>query len=414
MHAHRWSAPALTAVLLVPLTVAAAPSGGAGVPRCEGEVATVVGTRGPDRLEGTAGRDVIVGLGGDDVIEALAGDDLVCGGPGADRLVGGPGDDHLLGGPDRRAEGPGGTYLVGDVLEGGPGADRLTGGGDTRRVDHRRRPDTYSFAAAGSAVTVDLSGEPGRARGQGRDRIDVGPASGVVGTAYDDSVTGSPGPDTVDGGPGDDTIATGAGADTVYPDGPAGGPDGGRDTVATGPGPDLVSSLAGRDAITGGGGADFVEAFSPDPTVVEAGGGDDYVGQNLTPGRGAGVDGGPGVDTVAFYGRLLAGQAPAARLTVDARAGTTAVSGEVTAEGTIAGVERHRFVGPLRWRFLGTALPERVWAIQGGPLRAITRDGDDVVTGSPRDDLIDGGPGTDTGFGGGGDDTCRDLERGDC
>jgi hypothetical protein len=413
MRAHRWVPPVAAAALLVPLAVAAAPSGGAGVPRCDGVVATVVGTGGADRLSGTAGRDVVAGLGGDDVVDALGGDDLVCGGPGADRLVGGPGGDRLLGGADRRSVGPGGTYLVGDTLVGGPGADRLVGGGVARQVGERRRPDTYAFADSSGPVTVDLSGDEGTARGQGRDTIAVGPASGVDGTPYADTVTGSKRADTVDGGDGNDTIATGLGADTVFPDGLAEGGSG-RDTVGTGPGRDVVSSLAGRDELSTGADADFVEAFSPEPTVVDAGGGDDYVGHYVTPGQGAAVQGGTGDDTVAFYGRLLAGQEPVARFTVDARRGTTSASGAVTAEGTVEGVERHRFVGPLRWRYLGSDEPERAWAIDGGPLRALLGGGNDTVTGSPLADLIDGGGGTDTGYRGGGRDTCRSVERGDC
>lgn len=411
MRAHRWVPPALLVALACPVLVAASPSGGAGVPRCDGVTATIIGTGGADRLTGTSGRDVVAGLGGDDVIDALAGDDLVCGGPGADRLVGGPGDDRLLGGSDRKGVGPGGTFLVGDVLVGGPGADRLVGGGDTRSVGERRRPDTYSFAESAKPVTVDLS--EGTATGQGRDTIVVGPASGVEGTAHGDTITGSSRADTVDGGAGNDTIATGLGADSVFPDGLVEG-DGGKDTVATGPGRDLVSSLAGRDEISTGADADFVEAFGPDPTVVEAGSGDDYVGTLVTPGLGAAVSGGAGDDTVAFYGRLLAGQTPTARFTVDARRGTTSASGAVTAEGTIRGVERHRFVGPLRWKYVGSDLPERAWAIDGGPVRALMGGGNDVVTGSPLGDLIDGGSGTDTGYRGGGQDACRSVERGDC
>ncbi len=414
MRAHRWVPPALIVALVSPLVTSAAPSGGAGVPRCKGVVATIVGTGGADRLTGTGRRDVVVGLGGDDVIDALGGDDLVCGGPGADRLVGGPGDDELLGGSDRLGTGPGGTFLVGDTLVGGPGADRLVGGGDTRTAGHRRRPDTYSFADAGKPVTVDLSGASGgTARGQGRDTIVVGPASGIEGTPHADTITGSQRSDTVDGGDGNDTIATGGGADTVFPDGPAEGGSG-RDVVATGPGRDFVSSLAGRDEIATGAGADFVEAFSPDATTVDAGSGDDYVGQYVTPGRGAAVTGGPGDDTVAFYGRLLAGQEPVARFTVDTRRGTTSASGAVTAEGTVSGVERHRFVGPLEWRYVGSSQPDRVWAIDGGPLSATLGGGDDIVTGSPLADLLAGGTGTDTGYRGGGQDTCRSIERGNC
>jgi len=405
--------PALVLACLAPLAVASLPYGNAaGPPRCGGEVATIVGTSGSDRLTGTAKRDVIVGLGGDDVIEGGGRADVLCGGAGSDRLIGGAGDDQLLGGADRRSTGPGGSFLVGDTLLGGPGDDRLNGGGDRRTVDDRRRPDTYSFAESPGGVVVDLSGPTGSATGEGEDRIVLGPANGVTGSAYADTVTGSSAADTVDGGAGPDTITTGGGADTVFPDGHSGAE--GRDLVSTGPGADLVSSLAGRDQISTGGGPDFVEAFSPDPTAVDAGPGDDYVGQNIAPGKGATARGGLGDDVVAFYGRLLAGQTPAARFTVDHRSGVTSASGEVTAAGTIQGFEGHRLIGALRWRFLGAEPAERVWAIEGGPLRALMGGGDDQATGSPVDDLLDGGPGTDTGYRGGGKDTCRSMERGDC
>jgi len=76
--------------------------------RCAGQVATVVGTAGPDVLTGTDGPDVIVGRGGDDRIDARGSDDLICAGEGDDLVWGGPGDD---------------------VLHGGPGRNRLYGGG---------------------------------------------------------------------------------------------------------------------------------------------------------------------------------------------------------------------------------------------------------------------------------------------
>lgn len=410
MRALRWASPVLVLVVLTassPLSSTAA-----GAPRCGGRPATIVGTSGSDSLTGTAKADVIVGRGGDDVISGLGGDDRICGGPGSDRLLGGAGHDALYGGTDKRADGPGGSFLVGDVLAGGTGDDVLNGGADDRRADSRRRPDTVSFADARAGVVVDLSGTVGTAVGEGEDTIVLGDAHGVVGSAYADSITGSTGPDRVDGGAGPDTISTGGGADLVFPDGLDGQP--GRDVVESGPGSDLVSSLSGRDQISTGRGADFVEAFSSEPTAVDLGPGQDYLGQNITPGNSADAQGGGGDDVVAFYGSLLAGESPSARFTVDYRTGVTAASGSVAATGTIGGFEGHRLLGPLRWRFLGSDLPERVWAIQGGPLRARMAGGADQLTGTPGDDLLDGGPGTDLGYGKGGDDDCRSLERGDC
>ena len=100
---------------------APAPASPAGPPapataKCAGRRATIVGTRGNDRLRGTSAADVIAGLGGADRIAGLGRRDTICGGAGNDRLKGGPGADILIGGPGR------------DTLIGGPGRDKLRGG----------------------------------------------------------------------------------------------------------------------------------------------------------------------------------------------------------------------------------------------------------------------------------------------
>lgn len=417
MRALRRALPGVLPVLLaVPLLTVVPGSTAAAAPRCGKFPATIVGTGGPDTLTGTKQADVIVALGGDDVVNGLGGDDVICGGPGADRIAGGAGNDSLYGGLDGLADGPGGTYLVGDVLAGGAGDDLLDGGRDDREADSRRRFDTYSWADSPVGVLVDLSGEltpgTGTATGEGTDSIVLGSGHGVLGSAYADTITGSPRADRVHAGAGPDTISTGGGVDMVYPDGLEGHE--GRDIVETGAGSDLVSSLTGRDQISTGRGADFVEAFSPEPTAVDLGPGDDYLGQNVTPGTGADAQGGGGDDAIAFYGDLLAKQSPGARFTIDYRTGVTTATGDVAATGTIGGFEGHRFIGPLRWAFFGVDLPERVWAIQGGPLRARMAGGNDQMTGTPANDLLVGGSGTDTGYGRGGKDKCRSVERGDC
>lgn len=98
------------------LAASALPSAGAEPPRCQGKVATVVGTSGPDELEGGAGTDVIVGLEGADVLRGLGGEDVLCGGPGKDVLLGGQGADLLAGGVGH------------DLLRGQSGSDDLAGG----------------------------------------------------------------------------------------------------------------------------------------------------------------------------------------------------------------------------------------------------------------------------------------------
>jgi peptidoglycan hydrolase-like protein with peptidoglycan-binding domain len=101
---------------------------------CQGEVATIVGTDGPDVLAGTEGRDVIAALGGDDRITGLGGNDLICAGPGNDAVWGGAGDDRVFGeeGDDFLYGGSGDDRLFGSVgddpIEGGLGSDEIVGG----------------------------------------------------------------------------------------------------------------------------------------------------------------------------------------------------------------------------------------------------------------------------------------------
>ncbi len=83
---------------------------------CNGKEATIVGTKGHDRITGTPGRDVIVGGPGNDFIDGKGGNDLICGGHGNDRIHGGPGRDTIFGGGGR------------DVLAGQSGRDRVHGG----------------------------------------------------------------------------------------------------------------------------------------------------------------------------------------------------------------------------------------------------------------------------------------------
>lgn len=413
MRAHRVAA---TAVALTCLAFAVPAATGAttpaGPPTCAGKTATIVGTTGPDVLEGTPKRDVIVGLAGDDLLYGRGGDDLICGGNGSDRLFGGPGADQLFGGFDRRGDDPAGTYLVGDVLDGGEGDDLLVGVRDQRKAESVRLPDTVSYADSPVGVVVDLSASPGVATGQGTDEIRLAPGAGVRGSAFADTITGSDGNDDLAGRLGDDTIRGGSGDDTIR--GEEVGAESGDDLVTGGPGDDVLGSYAGRDDLRGGSGNDFVEAYSDRPTRVAGDRGNDYVAQNVTAGSGAGSDGGGGRDLLALYGTLLAGSKPPTELTIDLRSGTTSADVDPTASGTIGRFEEYRLVGNLRWRFHGSPLRDRVWAITGGPLRAWTYGGDDWLRGTDRDDLLNGGAGTDEADGGGGNDTCLGIERGSC
>ena len=105
---------ASTLLLVGGLASAGPAHAGALLLTCEGRVATVVGTPGPDVLRGTDGDDVIVGLGGNDVVDGRGGTDVICGGAGNDVLRGGAGDDIVRGEAGR------------DVAQGGGGADVCT------------------------------------------------------------------------------------------------------------------------------------------------------------------------------------------------------------------------------------------------------------------------------------------------
>jgi predicted extracellular nuclease len=163
-----------------------------GAPECMGREATIVGTRGDDRIEGTRGDDVIVARGGDDRIEADRGDDVICAGRGDDRVEGDEGDDEI---------------------DGGRGDDRIDGGEGDDRVDG----------------------------GRGDDRIE--------GDDGDDSLSGGRGDDRLDGGDDEDTLDGGSGDDHLD-----GGDD--DDTLSGGPGDDHLDGGDGRDQLDGGPGDD--------------------------------------------------------------------------------------------------------------------------------------------------------------
>jgi Ca2+-binding RTX toxin-like protein len=289
-------------------------SGATAAPTCFGKPATIVGTRGPDRLEGTPSRDVIVGRAGSDTLRGRRGNDLVCGGTGKDELFGGIGRDTLGG---RRGD---------DSLEGGSGPDRLSGG-------------------------------------EGVD--------GLGGNAGDDVLLGGAFIDFLGGGGGDDSLFGGGGRIDVMSG------DGGDDSLRGGPGFDLIHYLgAGRgihldlrtDTVIGYGldtvgGVEWVWGSSFDDTLE----GDDsrnslfgMEGDDVISGRGGGsgaslstsdfidggpgndeVDGGPGLDIVSF-------QNAGRRLTADLASGTATGQGTDTltrVEGLFGNAQDDTFLG---------------------------------------------------------------------
>jgi len=357
------------ATLAVTATTAPAAQA-AGVPRCAGQKATIVGTPRADRLRGTPKRDVIVARGGDDVVRGLRGNDVICGGPGDDRLLGQGGSDELYGqrgadtlrgGSDRRWDDRGGSNLRGDTLDGGPGGDYLAGGFDPRAEKGKAylniSPDTVSFRTASRGVRVDLAiadqRVDGTALGAGHDTIHWQPVLGVVGSRHDDRIAGGHVAGEIWGLRGDDSV-------TTY--------------------------LGGRSVDTG----------TFDGTYLAVGG--------------------PGRDTVTPQ---LFGDRGVYR--IDAADGSAAYSKPTSGwEGGRAWSDVYRFE---RWdlrqyhvgrvRFDGSDRADTVTAGRA-PLAAAMRRGDDVVRLGAGRDSVDGGAGSDTVTGARAGDSCTGVERGDC
>lgn len=264
---------------------------------------SLVGGRGPDRLQGGPGRDDLVGGGGRDVL---------VGGPDADREAGGRGhdtfeqgrdadgsdvlfgqrgrdtvsyavretpvavsigvgaDDGEVGASERDRVASDIEVVIGgladDVLRapprstvrhelfGGSGADILFGGEGDDLLSGGLGSDTVSFTRARSRVRVDL--RAGTARGMGDDRL-VG-VEDVVGSRFGDVLRGNAlgntldgwrGADRVRGRAGDDTLIGGDGADLLRG-------DGGRDELDGEAGSDRLFGGTGRDVLDGGAGVD--------------------------------------------------------------------------------------------------------------------------------------------------------------
>lgn len=245
--------PVALVALAFPALAAAAPE------KCFGRDATIVGTRGDDRLRGTRGNDVIVAGNGDDLVYGGGGDDLVClgsdddtadAGDGADRVSGGPGDDVVRGG-----DGP--DVLLGslqdDVLHGHAGNDRLDLG-SARNVD-------YAYGGLGRDVFAIDPGEAAFAYGnKGADRL--------VGMGIRHLLDGGPGHDHIEGGIASfetsprpvtvdifEGVAVGDGVDQfVDVLGASGSAHG--DTLMGSENDDWIRGMDGRDVLTGGAGED--------------------------------------------------------------------------------------------------------------------------------------------------------------
>ena len=164
---------------------------------CLGQVATHVGTSGPDNIDPDVVGSVIVGLGGDDTLDGS----VVCGGKGADELDA----PNASGGSDD------------DFIEGHNGGGSVLGGGGDDRLWDLSGDGVVYKGNAGNDVYTDNYGDDAFYGGAGNDR-----------TSHDEG--GGGGADRYYGGDGDDMLRTtayfdepdfvngGAGNDTCFVD----------------------------------------------------------------------------------------------------------------------------------------------------------------------------------------------------
>ncbi|MEM7166559.1 MAG: LamG-like jellyroll fold domain-containing protein, partial [Planctomycetota bacterium] len=83
---------------------------------------------------------------------------------------------------------------------------------DDDTIDGGAGTDTVDYSGAGAAVTVDLDAGTATGGGGTDSLLNV---EGIIGSAFDDTLTGDSGANTIDGGLGNDIIDAGAGDDTI-------------------------------------------------------------------------------------------------------------------------------------------------------------------------------------------------------
>ncbi|HVI87398.1 MAG TPA: calcium-binding protein, partial [Dongiaceae bacterium] len=179
--------------------------------------------------------------------DALAGNDVVtlavdaaaasaAGFDPAQTFHGGDGTDSITGGN------------FDDKISGDAGADTLVGGLGNDTLDGGTEIDTVSYAAAGTAVIVDLG--LGTATGEGTDTL--ANIENVTGSGFDDTITGNTADNVLRGGGGNDILNGGTGTDQLLG-------EAGHDTLTRGAG----------DTFDGGAGFDTLDATAAASVTVD-------------------------------------------------------------------------------------------------------------------------------------------------
>ena len=273
-------------------------------------------------------------------------------------------------------------------------------GSDRRPATGTLVRDTLDYSDLGHAVQADLTPEVGRVVAEGTDTVRVHGQMGVVGTAYDDTLTGSPKADTLKGLGGDDRLEGRGGNDLLLPGGGADAADGDF-------GNDVINSWGGADVLTGGPGNDFVDTQSnPDVATVSLGPGADQLNTDVRPRGGFDADAGVGGDTIVL-GYTRHHDLPAADLDLGSGTVTLGASGS----GRLASFEWWVMLDDQPLTIHGTDKAERIEAGGDGPVTAWMGGGNDAVFASGSDDFVDSGSGNDQVWAYDGTDTCLNTER---
>ena len=193
-----------------------------------GDVETVLGGSGNDRLVGSAANNALYGNGGDDTLD---------GGRGSDMVFGGAGDDTLLAAEGASGGGGASGSFGRDHYAGGAGFDTLDYSGRAARLDIRL--DRYATAL-----------------GAGRDRDTLRELEGAVGGSGNDRIEGTPFANRLLGGAGNDVLLGGRG----------------NDSLLGGAGDDILTDTSGTNSLDGEAGADTVNGVreTTGPVLLEA------------------------------------------------------------------------------------------------------------------------------------------------
>ncbi|WP_368417295.1 Hint domain-containing protein, partial [Falsiroseomonas sp.] len=229
---------------------------------------TLIGDAGDNIIDGWRGSDSLVGGGGIDTADFRSADGAVqvtlVDGAGA-ATVNGPtvstdtleGFENVYGGrfADTIGGDTGANFLSGgagnDQLAGGDGADTLHGGSGDDSLAGGTGDDIASYVGAPGPVVVDLGANT--ASGWGNDTL--ANIEGVIGSAFDDTLTGGSGDNTLIAGDGDDQVSDGGGSNSL--DGGAGNDtltfsEVGFYNIVRGVGDELTITYLGADSASAG------------------------------------------------------------------------------------------------------------------------------------------------------------------